>query len=145
MGREFGAVVLGYVVMFVFIMVAFSLMYLVLGTERAFQPGSYDPSGTWITGSIVLGLLGAIAGGWVCAAIARQGGTPKVLALVVVVLGIVMAIPVLTAGGESMVREGAVPMTDAMNEARQPVWIALLNPFIGAIGVMVGARYQGSD
>ncbi len=128
-----------------FVFVTFSLMYLILGTDDAFQPGSYDVSGGWVLGSIVLGLLAAIAGGRACTAIARKAGTPKVLALAVLVLGILMAIPVLTGGGEAMMREGEVAMMDAFSQARQPAWIALLNPFIGAIGVLIGARLKGSS
>lgn len=31
-----------------------------------------------------------------------------------------------------------------MQNARQPMWVALLNPLLGAIGVVVGARMKGA-
>jgi hypothetical protein len=34
---------------------------------------------------------------------------------------------------------GAVANMEAMQKARTPGWVALMNPLIGAVGVMVGA------
>jgi hypothetical protein len=33
-------------------------------------------------------------------------------------------------------------MFDAMSNAIQPVWVALLNPLLGAVGVLIGARMR---
>ena len=40
------------------------------------------------------------------------------------------------------VRTGDVSMSDARKNAKEPAWAALLNPFIGVIGVGVGARVR---
>jgi hypothetical protein len=59
----------------------------------------------------------------------------------VIVLGALMAVPVVMSTDPA--RGGARPadatMTDAMNHARQPTWVALLNPLVGAAGVLLGA------
>jgi hypothetical protein len=62
----------------------------------------------------------------------------------VFVLGVVFAIPVLTAAPDAMAalgpRPDEIPMMDAMSRAQQPVWTALLNPVLGVAGVWLGAR-----
>ena len=145
MGRLVGSVVLGYLVMFVLVFLTFTGLYLVMGVERSFQPGTYDASWLWIGLSIPLAIVAAIVGGWACAAVARSGQGPRALAGFVLVLGLLMAILMLRAPAESPPRTGAVGSMEAMQQARQPIWIALLNPFLGAIGVMIGGRRRALD
>jgi uncharacterized membrane protein YeaQ/YmgE (transglycosylase-associated protein family) len=122
--------------------VGFTIAYLLMGTEGAFQPDSYDVSGLWLATSIVLGLIAAVAGGFVCAAVAKSATPPNVLALVVVLLGLAMAVPALTKSAAPQARTGDVGNTEAMQNAKQPAWIVLLNPLLGAVGVLVGARLK---
>ncbi|HEX9579826.1 MAG TPA: hypothetical protein VF970_01850 [Gemmatimonadales bacterium] len=143
MGRLIGSVALGYVVMFVLVFCLFTALYLILGADRSFQPGTYDASWLWIGTSTLLALLAAAAGGWACAAVARNDKGPKVLAGLVIALGLLLAVPVITADPDTTPRTSVVGNMEAMQKAQQPVWIALLNPFLGAIGVMAGARLFG--
>ncbi len=86
--------------------------------------------------TVVVGLGAAIAGGFVCALIARDPRGPKWLVAVVVALGILFAIPVLTGAGAAATggpRPEDVPMFEAMMNAIQPVWVALLNALLGAV------------
>ena len=137
--RSFGGVVLGYVMMVAFVFLSFSLAYRLLGADRAFQPGTYDVTTLWIVTSFILGLAGAILGGYVCEAISRTAKAAKVLAVLVLVLGFAFAVPVLTNTSPAPPREGAVSNAAAMQNAKQPGWVALLNPLFGAIGVLIGA------
>ncbi len=73
MGRIIGSVIAGYLTMFVAVFVLFSGAYLILGASGSFRPGVWDPSIAWILMSIVLGIVAAIAGGYVCSAIAKTG------------------------------------------------------------------------
>ena len=145
MGRIISSVVVGYVTMFVAVFLIFSAAYLLLGTGGSFQADSWDVSGAWITVSILVGVVAAIAGGYVCAAIARDSRGPWALVVVVVVLGVILAIPALT-GTYDDIGVGARPATvglfEAMQNAKQPVWIAFLNPLLGAVGVMIGAKLK---
>jgi hypothetical protein len=140
MGRTIAGVVVGYIVMALVVFAVFSVAYLGMGADRAFQPGSYAPSGLWIVVSLIVGFGAAAAGGWVCASIARNPRAVTALAALVIVLGIVFAVPVMTR------KEGPGPRTDtvgnmqAMQQAQTPLWLALLNPLIGVVGVMVGGR-----
>lgn len=143
MARTILGVIAGYLAMFVAVMVSFTLLYLVLGAERSFQPGSYRPSGLWMVASVALGFAAAVLGGRVCAAVTRSAKAGRALAVVVVVLGIVFAIPVLTSSIDPGPRTGDVPNFEAMQKAQQPKWAAILNPILGAAGVLVGSRRAG--
>lgn len=147
MGRAIGSVIAGYVVMVLAVFAAMSLAYVVLGSEGSFKAGSYEVSGAWLVVTFVVGLIAAVAGGFACAVIARSATPPKVLAAVVLVLGLAMAMPALTSSdaGVDTVREGEVAMFDAMQEASQPNWVLLLNPLIGAVGVLLGARLRRGE
>jgi len=143
MGRAILSVVVGYVVMFAGIFVTFSGLYLVLRQDLSFQPGSYEPSMLWTVASFALGLGAAVLGGYVCAWIARRATPPMVLAGVVLVIGLLSAIPVLMESATpAEARTGEVGNLDAMMKAKQPAWVAVANPFVGLAGVLLGARWR---
>ena len=139
MARSILAVVAGYATLALVIFVTFTALYLVLGADRSFEPGSYDASTLWVMTSFPLGVAASVAAGYVCAAIARGGRAPQVLAGIVLVLVLLFAIPVLRAADTAPPRAGDVPNMEAMQQARQPKWVALVNPFVGVVGVLVGA------
>jgi hypothetical protein len=141
--RTVGAVVLGYLTMAVLLGGLFHLMFTGMGSDRAFRPGSYEASDVWIWCSFALGLLAAIIGGWVCAAVGKSWNAVLALAVVVILLGLLLAIPILAGlQGEPQARTGDVSNMEAMMKARTPGWVALLNPVIGAAGVILGGRVR---
>jgi hypothetical protein len=144
MGRTVVSVIAGYVTMFVFVFVMFTVAYLALGADRAFKPGTYDVSGAWIVVSIIVGLVAAVLGGAVCATIAKNPKAPVFLAVVVVILGVLFALPTLMSpdSGPPEIRTGDVGNTEAMSNARSPTWMNLLNPVLGAVGVLIGGRMR---
>ena len=79
----------------------------------------------------------------VCAAIAKGGKAPIVLAIIVFVLGMLLAIPSLMVKKADVVRVGDVPMFEAMQKAKEPPWVPLTFPFVGAIGVLLGGKLKG--
>jgi hypothetical protein len=140
MGRAIFSVVVGYVAMFAAIFLAFSGLYLLLGQDLSFQPGSFEPSVLWTLVSFALGVGAAVLGGYVCARLARTATPPKVLAGVVLVIGLLSAVPVLLAAATpAETRTGAVGNLDAMMKAKQPAWVAVANPFVGLVGVLLVA------
>jgi hypothetical protein len=144
MPRLIGAVVAGYLAVAVAVFAGLSVAYLGLGADRAFRPGAYDVSMLWIVISVVVSFSAAMLGGWVALRIARTTRGPRVLAAVVVVLGLALALPVLFAAPEAAaLRSGALGNLEAMRQARTPLWMMLLNPMIGALGVLVGGRALG--
>ncbi len=143
MGRAIGAVIAGYIAMAAVIFVAFTAAYAAMGADGAFRPGTYEVSTLWLVVSLAVSFGAAVVGGLVCAAIARTATPPKVLAAVVVVLGLASALPTLTRGdAEPKARSGGVSNSEAMRNAEQPVAVALALPFIGALGVLAGAALR---
>ncbi len=142
MWRTAGSVVVGYIAMALFIFLSFSLVYVAMGADRAYQPGTYEVSGLWMAVSLVLGLLGAVLGGWICLLIAKSLRGPQILAAVVFVLGLVTAFMYL--GGPDAdaptVRDTAVGIFDAMQYSRTPNWINFANIVVGVVGVLLGAK-----
>ncbi|MFL6208374.1 MAG: hypothetical protein ACJ74W_05960 [Pyrinomonadaceae bacterium] len=139
MARSILAVIVGYVVMFLFIFVLFTGLYLLLGANASFKPGSYRPSILWLALSTPLAFGAAIIGGYVCAALARGGRAPLALAVLVLVLGVICAVPVLMAPDANAVRTSDVSNMEAMQKANEPTGVALTNPLLGAAGVLVGS------
>ncbi len=92
--------------------------------------------------SIILSIIAAVLGGYVCVIIAKNHKAGMILGIVVLVLGLAMAIPVLMAPDGEMERTAEVSSMEAMSLAKQPTWISLLNPLIGAIGVFYGSRLR---
>jgi len=74
----------------------------------------------------------------------RNYGEKYYLAGIVLILGLIMAIPVLTApdSDEMAVRTEEVESMDAMQKAKQPSWISIINPIIGAVCVYLGASFR---
>ncbi|MEK6281794.1 MAG: hypothetical protein AABN95_15680 [Acidobacteriota bacterium] len=141
--RKVAGVIVGYVVMAALVFLTFSVAYLALGANQAFKPGSYNTSLRWIALSLVLGLIAAVVGGYTCALIARSTRAAQVLAGIVIVLGLLVAIPALTGNDpRPNTRPRDVPNIQAMQNARTPTWFALLNPMVGAVGVLVGAALR---
>jgi hypothetical protein len=110
-----------------------------MGTDRAFKPGSYESSNLWLVISFILGAIAAVVGGVFCRLIAQSMTAVWVLAGIVLVLGFVMAIPVLRADpADQPARTADVGNMEAMQNARTPKAASIMNPLIGAVGVMIG-------
>jgi hypothetical protein len=141
--RAILAVIVSYVLMFVLIFLAFTGVYMVLRADGAFKPGSFEASTAWIGIAFAVNFVVAVIGGMVCAAIAKGGKAPIVLAIIVFVLGMLLAIPSLMVKKADVVRVGDVPMFEAMQKAKEPPWVPLTFPFVGAIGVLLGGKLKG--
>jgi uncharacterized membrane protein YeaQ/YmgE (transglycosylase-associated protein family) len=127
------------------VFLSFTVLFLILGPDGAFQSGGYQVSTTWIILSLVLGIIAAILGGLVCVLIAKDSKTALWLAGIVLVLGFVLAIPALGEVELNTVREGNVDNMEAMQNAKQPPITLILNPIIGAIGVFAGSRLKKTE
>jgi hypothetical protein len=142
--RSILAVIISYVLMFALVFLAFTGVYFVLGADGAFKPGGFEASTKWLVIALAVNFIVAVIGGLICAAIAKGGKAPLALAAVVFVLGLLLAIPSLMAqkarGNE--VRVGEVPMTEAMQKAKEPTWFPFTFPFVGAFGVLIGGRLK---
>lgn len=136
--RNVGGAVLGWVVMAGAVILLFGGLWMVLGPDGAFQPQSWEVSGMWLLGSIVASLLAAVLGGLVCTWVAADDRGLLMLMVLVVVLGVFLALG--DAPAAEGIRPAEVDMADAMNFAREPRWLAWLNPVLGVVGVFAGSR-----
>lgn len=144
MVRSTIAVIVSYILMFVLNVLCFVSMYAIMGPGQAFRPRSYLASNRWIAISVVCIFVSAVVAGFVCAAIARGGRAPLALAVVVVVLGLILAIPAMKKAKDNagLARVSEVSQMEAANKAYWPIWAPFTFPFISAIGVLVGGKLK---
>ena len=135
--RDAGAAIGGYAVMFAVAFVLFAGLWLVLGAEGAFDGDGWAVSGGWVAGSLVLGLMVSLSGGFACARMSPRVRAVSVLVALVMIMAFVQAPQGLANAGP---RPADVSMFDAMSSAVQPWWLLYVNPLIGVAGVLVGAR-----
>ena len=98
----------------------------------------------WIIISFIFGLAAAVLGGYLCVLISKNNKVALVLAALVFVLGIAMAIPALGESSDEVyeMRKSDVSNMEAMQNAKQPGYILILNPIIGAFGVVAGSKLK---
>lgn len=143
--RNIGGVIVGYILMALVIFLTFTIAYLLMGVGNAFKPDTYEVSTLWLVVSFILAFGAAMLGGYVCAAIAGEGRAPLILAVLVIVIGVLAAVPALradSAGRDRLTRPAEVSNMQAMQNAVQPGWVAVLNPIIGAGAVLLGASLR---
>ncbi len=144
MGRSIVAVIVSYIIMFVLNFLGFVTLYAVVGEAQAFKPRTYLASNRWIAMSFVFIFVSAIIAGLICAVIAKGGKANLALAVVIVVLGWLLAIPaVMKANANSgLVRTGNTPQMEAAQKAYWPIWTPFTFPIISAVGVLIGGRLK---
>jgi hypothetical protein len=141
--RNVVAIVVGYAAIVAATFLLLTLLWTALGPDGAFEPGTYRTSTAWALGSLLLGFVAAAVGGLVCARIAATPVAPKVFAAVVLVLGILFALPTLGDLPAAGTRPPDISMVEAMRTAATPPWVAFATALVGAAGVLVGARLGG--
>lgn len=141
MPRGLGAVVVGFLAMMLLVFVLFSVAYTVMGEDRAFFPGLFAVTPLWSLVTLEINLVGGLVAGELCVVVSRGPKAPFVLAMAVLLLGVVSALPSVRAAGAPHLRRpaGVGPM-EALAMARQPAWLLALTPVAGALGVLLGAR-----
>jgi hypothetical protein len=122
--------------MFVLNFLGFVGLYLLVGQNNAFKPRSYLASNRWIAMTFVMIFVTAIVASLICAVIAKGGRAPLALAVVVLVLGLLLAIPsvIKHQRNANLVRVGDVSSAEAARLAHWPVWVPFAFPVVGAIG-----------
>jgi hypothetical protein len=140
--RTILGVVIGYVVMFALVFLTLMLVFMSMGPEWSFEPNSFEASTGWIAMSFVANLAIGIIGGLLCSLIANEARAPLSLAVLVFVLGMLLAIPAIVAqeSTTNLARHGEVTQLEAMENAREPLWVPFTFPFVGAIGVLIGGK-----
>jgi hypothetical protein len=144
MARSIIGVIVGYVLIFALEVIAFIEIYSVMGADWSFRTATFQPSTRWILAQFLVVLVTGIIGGLVCQLIAGKGKSPVVLALIVVVIGLALgAMSNSNSSADTRKMEtGNMPAVEALSKARHPVWVVLVNPFLAAVGVLVGGSLK---
>ncbi|QQS48999.1 MAG: hypothetical protein IPM66_10425 [Acidobacteriota bacterium] len=144
MAKAIGSAVAGYIVIFILVFLLMTAAWYAVGAQGAFKQGVWDVTPMWLGLMLTAGLLAAIIGGYVTALITSDSRGWKILAGIVIVLGVIFALPVLMGSMPEapLPRPDNLPMFEAMQNGRQPAWVAIINPVVGAIGVMIGSRLR---
>lgn len=134
------AIIIGYIAIALTVFIGLTSAYITLGREGVFQPGVYELTTTWVIAAVGVNIIAAIVGGIVCALIGRRKSAPLIFAAIVFILGLAFAFPTIASyDAESPARPDDITMREAMMEGRQPTWFAFSNPFVVAIGIILGA------
>jgi hypothetical protein len=136
--RSIAAVVVTYIAMTVLIIAAFSALWFGLGPDRLLQPGTWK--GNMLISIAAPGITGlaGLFGGWMCAKIGRARGPVIALAALVLVLGLVTAYFTLQKPEPTGPRESGLTPQQIMEKGREPAWVAISNPILGAGTILIG-------
>ena len=136
------AVFVGFLVTGGLVSVVMGSAVLVLDIDTIYEPDSYQASTLWIVASLVLGVAAAFLGGVTARAIAREHNAVRALAVVILVLG---GMRVLNEVNDDRPDPPARPknasLQDIAEHSRQPVYITVMNPLLGAAGVFLGGAF----
>lgn len=132
--------ILGYVVLFIVMFVTLTAAYMTLGQERTFQPGNYLLTPLWLFINAIFALVAAVVAGKVCRVVSGRGWAVFLMAVSVLILSFLMAIPTLLAAEGTAAREGKVSNLQAMVSGKPPKWFVLLSPLLIAGGVLIGGK-----
>ena len=144
MVRSIIAVIVSYISMFVLNFLGFVGLYALVGPSHAFKPRLYLASNRWILMGVAVMFVSGIIVGLICAAIARGRKATLALAGLILVVGLLLAIPSImkSRANAGMVRVGDVTSMEAMEKASWPVWAPLVFPFVSAVGALVGGKLK---
>ena len=139
--RKIWGAVVGYIAYFFCLYLLFAGVSSLLGPDRLFLPGNYDPSLLWILSAFILGVIVAALGGYVAALIGKSGAV-KIMAGLVVLIGVLVFALLLRENRAAEPRTVDLPTMDAMFKAREPLWVAGVNPFLLVIAVFTGGSLR---
>ena len=139
--RKLLGAIAGYVLYFVCVGLLFTGLSVVLGPNRLFLPGNYEPSMMWIVGALVIGLISAVIGGYVAALIGKSDAV-KIMAGIVVLIGIIVFVHLSRETSAVETRTVDLPVMEAMFKAREPLWFASINPLLVVMGVFAGGALR---
>ena len=140
MFRSILSVIAGYASMAIVVMAGFSIAFV--RPDLAFRPGTVNVTPGWLIYALVLSLLAAVLGGWVCRRIARTYRPVLALGVLAIAIGTGSAIhnlsrPVPAQSAEEL---AALPPSERFQLGRQPDWYAFILPVLGAAGILTGGR-----
>lgn len=143
------AIILGYVVMVIVVMLGIAATWFSLGAEFAFDDETFGASTGWSLIMLLAGFIAAIVGGITAAIVAGPQKRPvaiKGLVGLIIALGLLTLIMQLTAT-PAPIPEGKtienLTFAEAGQYAVSPTWYNVGIIIVGAAGVIVGSKIIG--
>jgi len=137
--------VLGVVVSFVAMSVtvlAFSLApWYVFGVDRVLEAGRFDSTVLFTSYALVVGVLGGVFAGWLCATIARSQIAVYVLAALCASAGLANHFG-QHHKPEPGPRPPGVSVMEAVEQRKEPDWFTLMTPALGVKGLLLAGRVR---
>ncbi len=145
--RAILSVIIGYVALFIWVVATMTGAWFALGSDFAFDKGTYDASTGWSVVSLALGAIGAVIAGLVTTSIARTATPAKVLAGIVLVHGFVQAVAYQVGDATAEAAEQTVPVDEltvwqAATTTQPQAWYSYTLPLVGCAGVLMGGRMR---
>ena len=137
-------VVVSYIVMFLVFFAVFTGLYLMLGADRVFEPGTFKVSPLWIALALAGALAAGMLAGYLCLTISGSMRACQVLAVIAFLIAIGMCYPSMIADQTPRPRSGELPTMEAMQQGQAPIWMHLLSAALTGTGVVLGARMKRS-
>lgn len=140
--RSIAAVIISFIVMYVLIFVAFAALVFGLGIDGLLKPGSFQGNMLITIAAPSITILAGLFGGWLCVKIAGRagsGGRTSIIALAALTFafGAVSAAVTLQKPFPADPRPADMTLEQFMAVGREPTWLAVSNPIIGSIAVLV--------
>ncbi len=136
--RSILAVIATYIVMTILVIGLFMGLWFGFGPNRLLKPGSFEGNLLITIAAPSITVFCGLFGGWMCARISRGTKPVLVLACIVLGLGMLMAYFTLQKPFPTGPRDPNMSVAELMDKGREPTWVALSNPILGAMGVLVG-------
>lgn len=147
--RSILAVIVSYIIMFVLIFACFAALVFGLGIDGLLKPGSFQGNMIITIAAPSITIIVGLFGGWLCAKIAGGGSRGRipviVLAAINFVIGAVLAVGTLQKPYPADPRPADMTLEQFMEVGREPTWVAVSNPIIGSIAVLIGGLAVASS
>ena len=140
--RAVVGVILAFVAMSVLVLALSLAPWFVLGVDAVLEPGHFESTSLFNVYAVAVGGLGAVFGGWICAAVGRSRTAVIVLAVLCFLAGMLNHFS-QHHKPEPGARLAGVSVMDAVTQRKEPDWFTLLMPLLGGAGVLVGGRGAG--
>jgi hypothetical protein len=113
--------------------------WFAFGLDAVLQPGRFESTVPFNIYAVLVGTLGALFAGWLCATIARSRIAVISLAVLCFTVGMTNAFAQMNKPLPGA-RAPGLTVADAIAQRKEPAWFTLVMPCVGVAGVCLGGR-----
>ena len=139
MARPILGVIVSLILMVIFSFGLTISIWFALGVDGVLLPGSFDGTTILSAWSVLIGILGSLLGGWLCATIGRSRTSLIVFACICFLMGASNALMHFQKADPGP-RKPGLSVMEAINARKEPAWYTLLLTSIGPTGSLFAGR-----